>query len=348
VNQAIPMMRQYRPTETVKVAELFLALGQAEAQLASDYCSGIPLSNGAGTTIEWGNPLTTDSVFKVAVASYDSGLVIVPNTVTAADAIRINRALRIGKARAFIVLKRYTEAAAVVAGIPSNYTYDHTFAPVTGDNAIWGQATSNRRYNVGNNVEGNARNIPVANNLDFFSAGDPRVPASYTVTSGTGGRPDTTRSQDGNTLSRTTTIWLRDTPVPVFNGVDARLVEAEERYQAGDVPGMLAILNALRAAPQRHGTVTPSPMAALADPGTPAARVDLLFREKAFWTFSRGQRLGDLRRLIRDYGRTAANTFPEGTHYRGGTYGTDVNMPVPQQEENNPNFSRTACDQTRA
>jgi hypothetical protein len=174
------------------------------------------------------------------------------------------------------------------------------------------------------------------------------VPASYTVTPRTGGGADTTRSQDGNTLSRTTTIWNRDTPVPVFNGVDARLVEAEERYQAGDVPGMLAILNALRAAPQRHGTVTPAPMAALTDPGTPAARIDLLFREKAFWTFSRGQRLGDMRRLIRDYGRTAANTFPEGTHYRGGTYGTDVNLPVPQQEENNPNFDRTACDQTRA
>ncbi|MDQ3995847.1 MAG: hypothetical protein M3303_02380, partial [Gemmatimonadota bacterium] len=181
VNQALPLMRQWRPSETVKVAELFLARGQAEAQLASDYCSGIPLSNGADVVIEWGDPLTTDSVFKVAVASYDSGLVIVPNTVTAADAIRINRALRIGKARAFVALRRYTEAAALVAGIPTAYTYEHTFAPATGDNAIWGQATSNRRYNVGNNLEGNARNIPVANNLNFFSAGDPRVPAGYTV-----------------------------------------------------------------------------------------------------------------------------------------------------------------------
>jgi starch-binding outer membrane protein, SusD/RagB family len=348
VNQALPLMRQWRPTETVKVAELFLARGQAEAQLASDYCSGIPLSNGADIVIEWGDPLTTDSVFKVAVASYDSGLVIVPNTVTAADAIRINRALRIGKARAFVALRRYTEAAALVAGIPTEYTYEHTFAPATGDNAIWGQATSNRRYNVGNSLEGNARNIPVANNLNFFSAGDPRVPAGYTVGTTSSGRPDTTRSQDGNTLSRTTTIWNRDTPVPVFNGVDARLVEAEERYQAGDAGGMMGILNALRAAPQRHGTVQPDPMPALADPGTPEARLDLLFREKAFWTFSRGQRLGDLRRLIRDYNRLPSNTFPEGTHYRGGTYGTDVNLPVPQQEENNPNFTRGVCDQTAA
>jgi hypothetical protein len=89
-------------------------------------------------------------------------------------------------------------------------------------------------------------------------------------------------------------------------------------------------------------------MAALTDPGTTDARVNLLFREKAFWTFGRGQRLGDMRRLIRDYSRTPENTFPMGTHYRGGTYGTDVNMPVPQQEENNPKFSRAGCDQAKA
>jgi starch-binding outer membrane protein, SusD/RagB family len=346
VNQALPLMRQFRPTETVKIAELFLARAQAEMQLASDFCSGIPLSNGAGVEVELGEPLTTDSVFKVAVASYDSALALA--TATDAATVRIAQAARIGKARALIALRRYAEAATLVAGIPTTYSYNHTFAAATGDNAIWGQANSNRRYNVGNNMEGNARNIPVANNLNFFSAGDPRVPASYTVTTGTGGRQDTTRSQDGNTLSRTTPIWARETPVAVFNGIDARLVEAEAAYQANDFTRMMDILNTLRQTPPQLGTVQPAAMPTLTDPGTAQGRVDLLFREKAFWAFGRGQRLGDLRRLIRDYGRTPSNTFPEGTHYRGGTYGTDVNMPVPQQEENNPNYNRTVCDQTAA
>jgi starch-binding outer membrane protein, SusD/RagB family len=346
VNQAIPLMRQFRATETIKVAELFLARAQAESQLAQDFCSGLPLSNGAGEQIEWGDPLSTDSVFKVAVASYDSGLAIATGTAT--EAVRINRALRIGKARAVLALKRYAEAATLVAGIPTSYSYDHTFAASSGSNAIWGQATSGRRYNVGDNREGNARNIVVANNLDFFSANDPRVPSRYTITTTSSGKPDTTRSQDGNTLSRTTSIWGRETPVAVFNGTDARLIEAEAAYQAGDFAGMMAILNDLRAAPPPHGTVQPAPMTALTDPGTTDGRVDLLFREKAFWTFGRGQRLGDMRRLIRDYGRRPDNTFPEGVHYRGGTYGTDVNLPVPQQEENNPNFTRAACDQTKA
>ena len=38
--------------------------------------------------------------------------------------------------------------------------------------------------------------------------------------------------------------------------------------------------------------------------------VTLFFREKAFWTFGRGQRLNDLRRLMRQYGRTEDKVFP--------------------------------------
>jgi hypothetical protein len=349
VGQALPLMRQFRAAETTKIAELFLAKAQVEMQLASDFCGGVPLSTFLRTEeVEWGDPLDTDSVFKVAVASYDSGLAIA--TGTSGEPLRINSALRIGKARSLVALRRYAEAAALVANIPTEYSYDHTFSASSGDNAIWGQAADSRRYNVGNNVEGNARDIPVANNLNFFSANDPRVPASYEITPGAGGRADTTRSQDGITLSRTTALWDQETPVAVFNGTDARLIEAEAAFRRQDHVEMMRILNALRAAPPRNGEVQPPPMAPLADPGTDEARIDLLFREKAFWTFGRGQRLGDLRRLVRDYsnfGRTVANTFPQGTHYRGGTYGPHVNMPVPQEEENNPNFQRAACDATR-
>jgi hypothetical protein len=83
-------------------------------------------------------------------------------------------------------------------------------------------------------------------------------------------------------------------------------------------------------------------MAPLTDPGTAAGRVALLFREKAFWQFGRGHRLGDLRRLIRDYGRAAdgSDTFPVGQHYKGGVFGPDVNLPVTTAEQiGNPNFA---------
>jgi starch-binding outer membrane protein, SusD/RagB family len=80
----------------------------------------------------------------------------------------------------------------------------------------------------------------------------------------------------------------------------------------------------------------------LTDPGTADAQVDLLFRERAFWLFLTGHRLGDLRRLIRQYGRTADTVFPSGTYFKGGQpYGAAVNLPLPATETNNPKV--TGC-----
>ena len=72
----------------------------------------------------------------------------------------------------------------------------------------------------------------------------------------------------------------------------------------------------------------------------------MFFREKGFWTFGRGQRLGDLRRLIRQYGRTQDNVFPSGVYFKGGVYGSDVNFPVPDGEKINPAF--TGCIDRKA
>jgi hypothetical protein len=71
--------------------------------------------------------------------------------------------------------------------------------------------------------------------------------------------------------------------------------------------------------------------------------VDQLFRERAFWLFSRGHRLGDLRRLVRQYNRPAASVFPSGSWQGTGTYGRDVNFPIPQAEDNNPNTPTNSC-----
>jgi hypothetical protein len=133
-------------------------------------------------------------------------------------------------------------------------------------------------------------------------------------------------------------MWQQLTPVDVVNGVDARMIEAEVALKAGNVALWLSIHNALRAAPPKLGEIQPVAMAPLVDPGTADARLSLQFREKALWTFGRGQRLGDMRRLIRQYGRTELATFPQGVHYKGGSYGKDVNLPVVTDERNNPNF----------
>ena len=343
VNQALPAMTKWRPTETANIAELYLARGQAEMQLASDFCNGIPLSDGTTSPVTPGKQLMVAQVFDVAIATLDSGLALLP----ANDASDIGRALRVIKARALLGNAKFSDARQTIdaISIPTDWTYNHTYAATSGSNAIWGQAMSGMRYLVGDSLEGNSRNLLVKNNIPFFSSQDPRVPANYTINV-KNGKADTTKSQDGLTYARTTPLWGQETAVAVANGIDARLIEAEVAYHLDqDFPAALAILNGLRSAQHKLGTITTPVMTPLVDPGTPDARLTMLFREKAFWTFSRGQRLGDMRRLIRQYGLTADQVFPTGEHYRGGTYGTDVNLPVPKEEEfNNPNVTQSCLD----
>lgn len=128
--------------------------------------------------------------------------------------------------------------------------------------------------------------------------------------------------------------------MPVANWADAQLILAESQIAAGS-PAWLATLNDMRTGPTNIGTITISGMAPLTDPGAKPAQLSLLFRERAFWTFARGQRLGDLRRQIATYGFTAAQVFPgEGgiNPRKNSAYGPDLNLPVPQAERNNLKF----------
>jgi hypothetical protein len=350
-NQAIALLQKYRPTPASDIGEMYFARGFAEMQLASDFCNGVPLSDGAGDEIKLGMPMSVKEVFQVAIASFDSAMTLSSGTDNAS--VSINRAARIGRARALlgIGLGNAAEAATLVAGIPTSFRYDVTASLNGGNNTLWAQPFSSNRYTLGDSLQGNARNIVVRNAIPFFSAKDPRMPANYKLSAN--GR-DTVKAQDGGTFVIEVQIWGQTSAVALTAGIDARLIEAEAALKAGDATGMLTTLNALRAAPQQitasspnatgtHPGFTTPVMPALTDPGTPDARVNLLFREKAFWTFGRGFRLGDLRRLIRDYGRAAdgsdAGGYPIGQHYKGGSFGPDLNLPVTTDEQvGNPNF----------
>ena len=327
--EAIRALAEYRPDDRVRRAEMYFARGFTEMQLAQDFCNGIPLSELNDGVATDGTPLSGQEVFTKAVASYDSALAFANGTDAASVALA--RAARIGKARAQLGLNLIAEAATTVSAvptIPTSFAYQQTFSLTTGSNTIWGHGFSAGRYVVGDSAEGNARNILVKNAIPFVSKADPRLPVTVLNSLG----------QDGLTRVRRTAIYGQLTSIDVVNGIDARMIEAEAALKAGNVTQFLAIHNALRAAPPAMGTVTPAAMPPLTDPGTAAARLDLHFREKAFWTFSRGQRLGDMRRLVRQYGRAVTDVFPEGIHYKGGTYGTDVNFPIVVDERNNPNF----------
>jgi hypothetical protein len=171
----------------------------------------------------------------------------------------------------------------------------------------------------------------IPNAMPFVSAKDPRVPSVQTPKFGFDG----STPYDGQLV-----FPSFNSPVPVANYVDAQLILAEAQLAANDAT-WLTTLNALRAGPTNIGAITVNNMPALTDPGTDSARIELLFRERAFWTFGRGQRLGDLRREIRVYNKTPAQVFPgEGgiNPRKNSSYGPDVNLPVPQAERNNFKF----------
>ena len=65
--------------------------------------------------------------------------------------------------------------------------------------------------------------------------------------------------------------------------------------------------------------------------------------ERAKWLWLTGHRLSDLRRLVRQYGRTQDQVFPTGQTIFGAPYGSEVNLPIPFQERNNPNATSGAC-----
>ena len=187
------------------------------------------------------------------------------------------------------------------------------------------------RYNVANNEGGTG--------LNFASAGDPRVMVCV------GGSaacraiqvPQTRRDDLLEPLNVQMRWMARESEVAMLRGQEARLIEAEASLAADPTgAGALALINQARA--------TEAGLAPLADAGSPAARVDQLFRERAFWNFGIGARVGDMRRLVRQYGRAANTVFPTGAWHKGGDYGEDVNFPIPQAEENNPNAGGGCMD----
>ena len=332
---AINALKANLPNEPDKQAEMFFTLGFTEMNMAEVFCNGIPLGETVNGEVRYTQPLTNAQVYQLAIAHFDSATALA--TGTSARATHIRNAAAVAKGRTLVDLGQWEAAATAVASVPTTYQYTLTFSQTSQSNAIWtaNANASNARFAVGDSVTiANGVEVRIRNAIPFGSAGDPRVPV-------TGSFRDTrTTGFDGTTPWVGQLIWTaRESPIVIASGIDARLIQAEARLRANDIAGMMSVLNGLRTATQTLGNFRVTAMPALPTPANQAAATDLFFREKAFWQFGRGTRLGDLRRLIRQYGRTEDNTFPEGGfHKTPFTFGNDVNLPVPDSEKTNPNF----------
>lgn len=323
LGRAIPVWNQFKPTQKDTIAEMYALRGYIEDFFGETYCSGVPFSVDTDAGTVFGKPLTTAEIFSRSLASLDSA-------ASTAVAANIKNLAAIGRGRVLLNQGQYAAAAAAVAGVPTSYKYQllHSAATTRQQNGIW-SATNNgaTRYAVGTN-EG-------TNGLPFLKTpADPRVPWTTSVRTGFDG---TTRN-----LPNQGKYGANASPSTLADGIEARLIELEARLQgntAADRDAVFKGLNDLRAT----GLATAIPAIATA-PTTQDGMVNLLFEERAYWLWLTGHRLGDLRRLVRLYGRDQATVFPIGqvlTRPAGTVYGTDVNFPVPFNETNNPNF--TGC-----
>jgi hypothetical protein len=314
-----------QPDSTTEIAEMQSLAGFAYLYFGEDFCSGVPFGKVRGDTISFGQPLTSAQTFTAALAKFDSalahpGLALDDGTIT-------NLAL-VGRARALLDLDQFTDAAAAASAVPDDFSYvtEHAESPMRLRNAIFSY-TNDGLWSV-SDLEGE-------NGLPYISAVDPRVPVDSLDDDGDG------FADTGLDLITPQYFLLKypdaGSPVPVADGTEARLIEAEAQLQANNFSGMRTTLNGLRA------TIG---LPNLATPGSRDAAIDMLFSERAFWLYATGHRLGDMRRLIRVYGRDSESVFPTGAYHKNGVYGPDVNLPIPIEEDNNPNsrgcFDRNA------
>ncbi len=319
--QAINLLAQFSPSApSWQVAEMFFVKAYVEDLASEHYCSGLIFSTVVNGAEQYGTPLTTTAALTLALAHADSGLALI--TGSTANDIRVKSALQVVKGRILLGLNRPADAATAVSGVATSYQYLMYHAITANSNQFWLLNNSAGRYSVSTN-EG-------TNGANFATAGDPRVPTCQgnDAVCKTIGVTKTSRD-DLTTPYWVQRIWpARESSVAIIAGNEARLIEAEAQLKAGNAAAALSTLNTLRA------TVTG--LTPLADAGSESARVDQLFRERAFSLFGRGTRTGDLRRLIRQYGRSADAVFPTGAWHKGGNYGIDVNFPIPLAESNSP------------
>jgi hypothetical protein len=313
-------------------AEAFSFVGFAYLLAGENYCSGIPFSNALPNgSVQYGTLETTAQVFADAQARFDSAITVLGKDTISADAglIPTEQSLAaIGLGRMLIDAGNYAAAAAAVASVPTDFEFDQGYSSTnlrTG-NGVFEYNAVEGRYSVAD-VEGGV-------GLPYRSANDPRV-----------------LWQDAHSFGfdHTDSLYLElkypslNAAIPLATGIEARLIQAEAALAAGNMASYFSNLSAARSQSYTaNGAGAAAPITAV-----PAGMTALqfLFQERAFDLWLTAHRLGDMRRLIRQYGMSVNAVFPNGLYKpRPGIFGNAVALPVPVTEEGNPNFK--ACDPT--
>ena len=248
--------------------------------------------------IDKGPRLTSQQIFEEAITKFDVA-------VTAAQAVGSDSMLNlslVGRARAKLDAGDNVGAAADAALVPSGFHYDATAAN-----------SPSRRQNLVVTENNNGFAVSVA--PAYRSLGDPRVPVTDA---------HTTASDEATPLFTQGKYEDATASIPIANYIEAQLILAE----ATGGSGAITILNNLRS------TISLAPLTSSSDPATITADIA---SERARWLWLQGTHLFDVRRLNLPLVPAAGAQYSVD-HSKGGNYGSETCMPIPDVEvNNNPN-----------
>jgi hypothetical protein len=324
-------------------AEVMVLNGYTYVLFAEMWCPGVPFSElKADGSPDYGLPLTTGAMDTIALRKFDSA-----STLAAADTngVEILAVSQLGRARVLLDLGLFAAAgrtadSALVMDPALAYQLENSQNTTRQFNGVWHFVQGENDFGVVDRKGGNG--------LDFISAQDPRILWVDAHRFGQLGQ-----AAGADTIYYQLKYPTEDASATLASALEATLISAEADLRAGNVPSWASKLNALRAASgltqKFYDTVATSPAVVIdtiirplpqltADSTTLAPdslRVEVHFRERAFWLWLTGTRLGDLRRLLRQY-----NGGQWGTHndFPQNEPGTDIRFPVPVGETNNPHF----------
>jgi hypothetical protein len=300
-------------------AELLALAGYTYLYFAENYCSGVPFSTipHEGGESLFGSPSATSEMLDLALDRFEEAEGYGPSPA-------LVNTIRVGRGRALLDMGQFDAAGQAVSAVPTPFVSVTAYSEENprAFNAIWNLINAERRWSasVGEGTNG----------LPFIVNGDPRTPGAF----------------DGGGFELSVSHYSQfkypspGADVPLATGIEARLIEAEAALQDDDRPAFFGIHTTLR------GTIG---LSSLQDTGqSDDELVDLHFAERAYWLWLTSHRLGDLRRLVRQYGRPVGSVFPIGPTELGSSRGNHVTLRVPFSETNNPNYDPTSCDPTIA
>lgn len=301
--------------------------GYAILILAENVCSGIPMSEiPYGQKAVYGKALSTEKLLDIAISKFDSALAIDH------DSSRFTVLAKTGKGRALMSLGRYAEANNAVAGIGESESYTLHYSDVAGPSSsskpFWTSAAVRSR-NQGHHIV----SLEGINGLTWYTdplLRDPRLPITI----------DSVRDEFGWKFSYPIYAQQRKfmSGTVIFklaSYIDSKMIEAEYLLSQNN-PDWINPINIARRTVGLADTISPVKL---------EDKVNLLFRERAFWFYGHAVRLSDFRRLVRQYGRDASSVYPTGFYSKSEdtySYG-DAVVFVPSESEFAENYEYSGC-----